>query len=338
MEDRGLLNNQISKDIEIDVSIPKIAGLGLASTAAAFGAGLLFNAFLMEGALAYAIGASILAILFLALFFLNTLFIKTAWVANVIVLAESMAFVVGVHDTMGSATVLGGLIMCAVLISAAYIGREYLENFMRIRLWQVGRITIARAIIALAVFISMVSYSNIENIVKNQQGFFVSVGTFERVLQQSVALVQNWIPELDFAKPIGKVIEDVAMRQVQQNEVANKLPEAAQKQLIVQTKEELQNRIAAYFGVGAHTIDLGDSTSEEIYELTAQKFNGLDDENKQKVASVIAIIIFFTIVGIGLPLRLCVTLLAIILYEILLGMGFARVTLEGRSREIIMLE
>ncbi len=338
MEDKGLLNNLINNEVEADASVAKVTGLGAASTFAAFSVGLLINAFLTQGSGAYIAGGIIATIIFLALFFLNVLFIKTVWIANLVILAESVALVGGVYSAFSPSSVLGGIITFFVLMSAAYSGREYFQNLLKIRFWQTAKGAVSRAIIGIAFFVSIVSYSNIEKIMAHQDQFFISASTFEQLLVKSTSAVKYAIPEMDFTKSVGEVITNIATQQVAENEEAQRLPQAAQKQLIAQTKEELHKKIAAYFAVAPEAINLRDVSSKALYDITAQKFNKLDAESKKQVAGAVAAIVFITAIGLILPLRLCATLLAVILYEILLGLNFAAVTLEGRSREIIILK
>jgi hypothetical protein len=53
---------------------------------------------------------------------------------------------------------------------------------------------------------------------------------------------------------------------------------------------------------------------------------------------IVAALIFLIIVGFSLPIRLIVTFLAFLLYEIFLALGFSAKMMEGRDREIIVLK
>ena len=53
---------------------------------------------------------------------------------------------------------------------------------------------------------------------------------------------------------------------------------------------------------------------------------------------MLAILVFFTVVGFGLPIRWVVTSFTFVIYEIFLALGFSAIMLEGRSREIVILK
>lgn len=336
--DKGLLNNQISNAAEVDVSMTKIVGLGGASAIVALAAGLFVGIFLEGGGGGFAIAASVAGMLLLALFFLNTIFIKTPWVGNFVIFSECAALVCGAWNVLGSASVMGGLLACAIMIGAAHTGRDYVQNLLKIRLWQVARVTLPRAILALAVFVSAVSYSSIEKVIAQQEEFFVSIETFENIVLQSASLVSRAIPEIDLTKSAGEVFVNIATRQVENIAEVGTLPPSAKKQLINQTRDELQKQIASYFNANPQAINLNEEASKELYALTAQRFSELNEASQKRIAAVVSIIIFLTVASMVFPVRLCVAVIAIILYETLLGLNFARVTLEGRSREIIILK
>ncbi|PIY58818.1 hypothetical protein COY97_02210 [Candidatus Wolfebacteria bacterium CG_4_10_14_0_8_um_filter_39_64] len=69
-----------------------------------------------------------------------------------------------------------------------------------------------------------------------------------------------------------------------------------------------------------------------------EKFTKLPENVRLFAPVAIAALIFLTIVSLSLPIRLITTVLAFLIYEICLALGFSTIMLEGKSREIIILK
>ena len=76
---------------------------------------------------------------------------------------------------------------------------------------------------------------------------------------------------------------------------------------------------------------------DSLYQIAREKFLNLSERGKQIVFAIIGLLIFLTIEAISWPLRSVISILTFVIYEILLAIGFARISLEQRSKETIIV-
>lgn len=333
MTDRGLLN-QTGNDIESDRSIAKIVILAAIAIVFSF----LFSYFLKSAVLRGGSNFSILsfsaASIFLAFYFLNVIFIKSLWRVNLIILLESLAFLLVFYDMFSLNILLGALAAFLVLLWGSFAGRDELENTLKVKFWRIGKRVIPKGIFALALFVGVV-YAGAA--IGQNEEFPLSQSAFEKlvgpVLQNG--LVQNFLPGLDINLPTSELFKNLAEKQVEGNQQLNLLPAAAKNELIGQAAAETQKRLSEFLGV---TLNSNLNILTAIYDAGIKKFASLSDNAKMAVPITLAVLLFLTIVGLTLPIRWLIALIAFLFYEIFLALGFTEVTLEGRSREIILLK
>ncbi|MEK7555651.1 MAG: hypothetical protein AAB516_02450, partial [Patescibacteria group bacterium] len=145
----------------------------------------------------------------------------------------------------------------------------------------------------------------------------------------------NISPEIDFSLPIGDLVKDMAKKQIEENSQFQTLPQAMRNQLIVKATKEIETQISDFFGVPTESKS---TISEMLYKAMVDKFNKMPKNIKNIILIGIAALIFLTIEGIAWPIRWLVSVLAWLVYEILLAAGFATIVLEKKSREIVILK
>lgn len=333
MTDRGLLS-QTGNQIEEDRSIAKISIL--AGVAVVFS--LLFGFFLKSAVLNGSYGASIFsfsfASLFLAFYFLNAIFIKSMWRSNLIIAFECVAFLVIFYDMISVNLLLGGFAAFLALVWGNYSGRKEVENSLKIRFWHVAKRVLPKAIFALALFTG-VAYAGAAISEKNDS--FVSQPTFNAIARPALenSLVRKFFPEFDVDLPASQLFENMARSQVEKSGQLNLLPQSAKNLLVSQAAEQTEQRISEFFGI---TLDSNLDILSAIYRGIIKKSASLTDSQKMIFPITVAALLFLIIVGLTLPIRLFITLIAFLFYEMFLALGFSELALEGRSREIILLK
>ena len=330
---KGLLN-QATSQVEGDKSIAKIIILAAVVIILSF----LFGYFLKSAVLNGNTGDFILpfsaASLFLVFYFLNILFIKSVWRTNLIVLLESLAFLVVFYNMLSFNLLLGAFAAFLVLLWGSYAGRNELENMMKIKFWRISKRVIPKGIFALALFISVV-YAG--TAIEKKDEFFISQSTFEKLTEPVVqsGLFQKFFPGFDANIPISQLFENLAEKQIEKNPQLGALPSEAKSQLANQAAAETQKRLNEFFGV---TLNSNLDILAAIYDASIKKIALLSGNAKLVVPITIAALLFLIIVGLTLPIRWLISLVAFLFYEIFFALGFSEKTLEGRSREIILLK
>ena len=333
MTDRGLLN-QTGNEIESDRSFTKI--IILAAVAIIFS--FLFGYFLKMVVLGKGSNFSILsfsaASIFLAFYFLNVIFIKSLWRANLIILLESLAFLIVFYNMISLNILVGALAAFLVLLWGNYAGRDELENTLKVKFWRIGKRTVPKGIFALALFIGVV-YAGAA--IQEKKEMFISQAAFKKLIEPVLqsGLTQKFLPGFDANLSTEELFKNLAEKQVEGNQQLNLLPAAAKNQLISQAAAETQKRLSEFLGI---TLNSNMDILTAIYDAGIKKFTSLSDNAKMAVPITLAVLLFLTIIGLTLPIRWIISLIAFLLYEIFLALGFAESTLEGRSREIILLK
>lgn len=335
MDNRGLLSKD-TIEVEADKSISKIVVLAIIGAAFSFFFGYFLKIFLLEGQFNSLLFCFLAGLGFLVFFILDVFFIKTAWLANLIIFLNVAAFSAPFYDRLSQIFGIGALISFLFLIWGGYSGRRELENTLRIKFWRISRKAFPKAMIALALFVAVV-YAEVSNFEIGEKEFFISKTTFEKIISPAanLGIIQKFLPGFDLSLPIEKLIENLAVNQAEKNSQFNLLPETAKNQLINQSVADLEKEISNFIG---GPLNPQATTSDALYDIIVSKFSGLPANVKSAVPMIMAALIFLIIVSLSYFIRLIVTVLAFLIYEICLALGFSVIMMEGRSKEIIVLK
>jgi hypothetical protein len=334
-ENKGLLNKN-TNEAEADKAIAKIVILAIIGIVFSFLFGYFLKLFILEGQSDFLLFSFLAGLGFLVFFLLNVFFIKNLWLVNLIIFLGALAFSASFYDQLSKIFGIGVLISFLILLLANYVGRQELENMLKIKFWRVSKKTVPKAIVALAVFVGIV-YVGVANLDIERKEFFISQETFEKIISPitKLGIIQGFVPGFDLSLPTEKLIKNLAASQIEQNSELKLLPETVKNQLIERSVKELENKISEFT---ATPLDSKAKASDALYEMMVKRFGDLPANAKSIAPKIVAALIFLTIVGLSLPIRLIVSVLVFLIYEICLALGFSTIMMEGRSREIIILK
>lgn len=323
MEDRGLLN-KTTDEIEADRSVPKIVILAAAGIIFSFAFGYFLKLFIFQGRLDFLLFSFLAALGFLIFFLLEVFFVKTSWIINLIILLETLGFLAPFYNNLSKTVAIGTLISFLIFLSGVYIGRAELNNMLKVKFWRISKKTLPKAIAGLALFSSIIYVGVIGS---GEKEFFISQATFERVIE--------FVPGFDLSLSVETLIKNLAANQIEGNAQLKLLPESTKKELINQNVKELEKEISDFTGI---PLNPKVKASEALYSIMVEKFTNLPENVRLFTPAAVAAIIFLTIIGLSLPIRIIATVLAFLIYEICLALGFSAIIMESRSREIIILK
>ncbi|MCX6702391.1 MAG: hypothetical protein NTW60_00780 [Candidatus Wolfebacteria bacterium] len=312
-----------------------IFSLGFFSVASAWVFGYFLKLFFVNGNWMH-FGVSIAAaVVFLSVFLLNILFIKSFFSGNLIVFLSSAVILGGFYDQF-SFPLLGGIALAYLfLLWGIYSGSKELDNMVRIKFWRVSKKSLSKAAIGILIFSSVAFYFNVKDLIlKNPGSFFVSRPTFGILINPAEPLIKNFIPEFGLKKTVGEFSLEVAKNKTNQSKETENLS-GPQKEVLaaaldLQMKEQISN-------LAGMNINFGMKISDAIYEILLNKIINLPNQAKSVFPYVAAAVIFFTVYGFLWVFRWIATSLSFLIYEILLALGLAVITLEGDNREEIAL-
>ncbi|MEK9150595.1 MAG: hypothetical protein AAB411_00700 [Patescibacteria group bacterium] len=339
-QDKGLLNKYID-GAEVDWSILKIVVLAAIGVISAFFSGFFLNLFISGGQWSFLIFSSACVLIFLTFFLLNVFFIKALWRLNLIIFLETLALLAGFYAVFISSPMFflaAGIVVFTVLVLANYAGWQELHNMIEIRFWRIAKLVLPKAVLAVAIFAAVIYYAALEPAIVGGKEFFISQSNFEKLIDPITPLIERFFPQMDFSSSVGDLISGLAENQIESGfdpALANKLDKNAKSGLIGQISDDLKQKLSVYVGP---SFDFNLKTGAALYGFLAEKYLGMEVKSKKTVAAVLAAIIFLAVIGLTLPIRLIAALIAFIIYETLIAVGFAEVVLEGKSREIIILK
>ncbi len=325
----------ISDSVDVDRSMFKIAVLAVFSVVSLSVFGYFFKLFFQGGEGKLFLISGLSAIIFLIFFTLQTLFIKSLKINSLIIFLSCVGLAAIFYNIVNSAILIGIALVFVALFFGNINGVRELRNSLKINFWKINKTVLPKAVAAIFLFISIIYiYGN--SAVNGE--FFISQQNFEKiVLSPSIIVAQRFYPEINLSLTINELAVNLAKKQIEESSELNILPLAVKKTMVNQAAAELEKQISGFLSIPESTGKKS-TISETLYEVLKNKFNAFPENIKSLVLIGVVLTIFLTLEVLALPIRLIISILTFIIYEILLSFGFASVELEGRSKEIIILK
>ena len=270
-------------------------------------------------------------IIFWSVFIIQSFFIKNNWISYLIIFLECLGLIGVFYKNIFNGGIQIGIgITFLILILANQKGRRELEDFVKIRFWRISKTILPKAIAAVFLFSSIIYIYGFPA----EGGFFMSKQVFEKILLPNKVLIDRFYPEFDFSLTLNEFVKKSVEQEISGSAQFKNLPALAKSQLIAQSIKEFEGKISKMAGV---KIDSKLKISDAIYEALKNKFLNLPENIKPYVPIFFVLFIFLILEGFAIPARWIASIFSFIIYEIFLALGFAKIELEGGSREIITL-
>lgn len=318
MENPSLVNNQA----EVDISGWKV------SIVAAFGIlfAILFGFFLSNGS------ASVFPILFGALFLmvfvLQAFFIKSGNIGGIVIIVESIGLATPFFVINFSFLMFWTWLLVLIFLWAGNLqGKRELTNQLKIMFFRVERPVISKALTAITILISVFYAGSFS---AGDTGVVKSI--LDISLRSSAPLVKNLVVKnFSFDMSVEKFLEGVAVKQL--GDKFSLLPALEKNALLNNSFNELKKQSIAY------GLDFGknDTIMKVVENYILGITNKASVQNKTSFVLILALIFFLLLRSLGFLVQWIIAGPLYLLYQVLLVFGFARISLESRSREIILL-
>ncbi len=266
-------------------------------------------------------------ILFLSLFLLQLLFVKSFKIQSMLVLLETLALSAFFLQYWSWLVMLAIVLLYVFLMNSLRKGRTEMENQMKIQFFRIEKNLLPPAITALSLFVSIL-YVDVNGVGKS----FASKETIRTILKPSEPVVKLLVSK-DFSvdMTVSKFAEATAAQQF--GAAFTSLSPAAKAQAVAEITNQLRQQAATYGIIFKNT----DTVSDVFYAYFFRQFNSIPQQYRALIPYVVFLLTFFTIKSLGFLIRWFIALPSYILYELLLATGFARIGLESRTREIILV-
>lgn len=311
----------------------KLIIIWLFCTAAAFATtGFLFLGLKTGDSKNFIYGGIAIA-LFLLLFVIENIFISNREIAVFVMLAHSLAFgILLFFYSVAFAFILIGVVFWA-LFYGNFRGNKIINNSIKFSFFEFNRWVLPKGILAVALVVGTIIPISLR--ASTEQVFPIPSSVFEGVLKESQKVVGIFFPGVNILQPLGEFSIQMAEENVNNLPEVKFLSNAMKQQLIEKTAQSFQDQIIGILGTEASPKL---SISEILYQSAKDKFLALSNTAQKWFYVIIGALTFFILTGIFLPLRWAISLLAYFIYELLLALGFIRISIENSPREVIVIE
>lgn len=303
------------------VSNKKTLIIGLVSGLLALAYGYFYSQFTLAGSGPSLLIALIAGIFYLALFLVKSLVIDDRyWTLSLIivdVLAITFFFWLKA-PIVWLAT--GAAITAALLFVADWRGKTELGNMIKIRFRELKITVISTAFLSLT-FISLFIYVSVLDF--NQ--IKLSRKPFDYAVKSSESLVQKVLPRFSTKLNFGELLKMAVSR------VRPELPEETSEILVA----DLTNRLEKSTNTA---INLKENALDIIYNLINGLLDKIPENLRLPTIIIFALMIFFVINGGAFIFVWLISILAWLIYKLMLTTDFARIKLERSQKETVSLE
>ena len=293
---------------------------------ASFKTGLAIYYFSLVGAL----------FLFLNAFVLQTMLIKYFQTQTFIIIAEltifSAFFIQIIWQALSGTFIILFAIAVALIIIGAQSGQNHLQTSLKVQFFNFSAKALRGAVNGLILLIVLFYL-----IFNSGKGTPLSQEIINAVLRFSEPFAQTQIPTLSFNLTVREFLEELALSGLtaEEREWLNALPAVARHNFITNAVQNVKDLMGKY--VTLENINENDIISVAIYDLIAEKFTEANPSLQTSILIIIGLLLFTILRILILPLTILVGFSAYIIYQILLALGFVRIALEARTREIVLM-
>ncbi len=318
-----------AQDANIDTSVPKLIGLAVVNVlAAAFLAYTLRQVFADGGVSARNIlGTTVANLLFLSFVLLQVFFVKSIKVQSMLVLAEALVIASPFVFYWSGFFLLAVGLLILFMMNGLRSGMKEMDNEMTIRFRMIERKTLPAIITGISLFISIIYLA-----VNGTGASFLSKDAFAVMLKPVDPIAQALLmPDFSVNMTMAQLAQSVAVRQL--GAAFTSLTPDLQNQAIEAILTQLRGQAATY---GVSFTD-SETFGDVLYSYFVRQFDQIPNQYRSLIPYVILLLTFITVKSLGALLRWLIIPLAYALYQFMLATGFARVSLESRSRQIIVM-
>lgn len=311
-----------------NTSVLKAGILGILGILFAFGFSFFLYSFFHTDVLNYLSLSVVCAGLFMAAFLLGTLFIQSKAFLAGIVLLETFALVAPFLNQFSIVFIAGTLATFLLLIWASVSGQREAQERVTIRFFTIASIVFGRLVTALAIMLTAIYISSSQF---NQS--LISEESFTKILLGINPVIERLVPDVSLTQTLGETAEAIAIRKLNESPEFRSLPltEEARQSFINEAVRSFEAQVSRSLKIRA-------TQEETIIEVLYAALT----ENASRPANLIffqvaGLFIFFFLKGFGILLSLILQPLTFLMYQSMLALGFGRIAVEVKNKEVIVV-
>ena len=321
-----ILNKRIEQNNSFSLRTASLSFLGIIS---AFFFGWFLKFLLESGGTGNLVWVIIVFVLFLIFFVLQTFLVSESGQAAFLIALQSFALgFIFINSNIWILIFIA--VNFLILYSANAAGRKIINNSLKIRFGEISRVVVYGGIVAVALIVSAV----IPMFLESTQNMPISHTVFEDIFSVNQGWINKFVPGFTTTSTLEEVANNISQNSVNELPQAKYLPTKEKQQLVNAANKSFYDKISGFIN---SSIDPVMKIPDIAFQAAKDNFMKLPDNLKNFVYVGIGALIFLTAASISWPIRIIVSFLAYIIYEILISLGFIRISLEDRSKEVIIL-
>ncbi|MBI3114466.1 MAG: hypothetical protein HYZ07_00725 [Candidatus Harrisonbacteria bacterium] len=306
-------------DIAAGVDRSKLKISIIASVLGAAGVWLGFSLRALLAGSGSAVAAALAAVVFAAMLALLSAFVKSAFVYGIVLLGVTALLMAPLYRSYTVPLLVTAVVAYLFMLAGGRRGQASAANDMKMSAARITRAMFPLAFSGIAVIIAVLHVQPLLN-----EDFRVTKLGVLRTFAPAEFILRRFIGEFSLSMPVGKLIDMVA----------NSGASGARSGL----PQEARGAIVGQLG-GALGVPIGErsSVADVLVEVLDREVRKVPATWHTAIVAAFGALLFFTVKGIGFFAYYPVALLVWGLYELALATGFARVVLEQKSKETIVL-
>ncbi|MDD5098762.1 MAG: hypothetical protein PHP35_00215 [Candidatus Colwellbacteria bacterium] len=320
---------ELASNVEADYSPIKVLLIILFTLLSA----LAFGVFIGLGIIGGIAGAGLL---FLSCLVMQALLIKSLSRFAIGAIFESAALISPIIFLKPGFPILP-LLFAAVLnfllmVWAQFSARDALENELKVRFIKISKAVLPKSFTAFAVVVAVIYGFSFK------PEYFFSPSFIDSTMNLATPIIGYFVPDFSPNMSAREFLAVSARQSLAKNGVINFniMPESIRNQIINKTVEESKNALENSFGF---SIDLDKPFSENARIIFTEKIKEVVGMiHPYLISVVVSLGVFFLAKAASFIVYWLVAFFAFIMYQVLLATGFAEVTLQQRSREIVVMK
>lgn len=323
--------NLISPNKQADFGKPpgyfKSIGLDFLSVATAAALGYSYFRYLTQGLSPWWIFGAFLA--FSACSALQAFLAQGRGRRTLIVLAETIAFMACFFFYTDWQTVLvAGTAGFVVLLWGYFMGRWEVHNELEVQFFKATRSVLGKVVTAVILIMIIVYVPQAQG-----NGVFLSQDNFKTLFDWSAGLLDNFYPSIPFTGSFGDFTKSFAQAELANDPSFGTLSAPQRSAAVDQTAAQLSDAVTKTTGI-APTPDEPVSTVARDYIVSA--LDGTRSKFPSQFALLWIVVLFIILRSIGIVFVWIAQLAALVVYEVLIAIGFIRIDEIAETREAVV--
>ncbi|MDO8556920.1 MAG: hypothetical protein Q7R98_00465 [Candidatus Jorgensenbacteria bacterium] len=319
--------------------------LGLGSSALA---GYYLSIFFTASRLAPLLASFSFAALFAIFTVFNVFFLKDKWLLRGTLFIECfipLLFFFSVAAS-GFATLLFAAFALFLIftVNGAVRGKRILENGLAIHFFEIARPVMTKLVTGFLIFLSILAY--VEYIGLGKLNAETGQFTMNQILVSADPVLKLQFAGVSFNQTISEFARAVAKSTINKTRFQpindpnlglqgdlTQLPQETQDRIIDALSTNLIQSLEGRFG----TLNLQERAGDAIFRIVKNALGNFSGGAKSLLGATGAVLFFLALRGIALILLPIIEFIGYLLFKLLLIAGFARITIEMRNREFVVL-